>query len=40
MYEVRKPDESKYLRGYYKPVRTVTAEEAFGLDVPGNRTLN
>ena len=36
VYEVKKPDESKYPWDYFKPVRTVTAEEAFGPDVPGD----
>jgi branched-chain amino acid transport system substrate-binding protein len=35
VYEVKKPDESQYPRDYYKPVRKVSAEEAFGPDVPG-----
>jgi branched-chain amino acid transport system substrate-binding protein len=39
VYEVKKPDESKYPWDYYKPVRTVTAEEAFGPDVPGDCVL-
>jgi branched-chain amino acid transport system substrate-binding protein len=39
VYEVKKPDESKYPWDYYKPVRTVTAEEAFGPDVPGDCAL-
>ena len=39
VYEVKKPDESKYPWDYYKPVRTVTTEEAFGPDVPGDCVL-
>jgi branched-chain amino acid transport system substrate-binding protein len=35
VYEVKKPDESQYPWDYYKPVRKVSAEEAFGPDVPG-----
>jgi branched-chain amino acid transport system substrate-binding protein len=35
VYEVKKPDESQYPWDYYKPVRKVAAEEAFGPDVPG-----
>jgi len=29
VYEVKKPEESKYAWDYYKPVRKVSAEEAF-----------
>jgi branched-chain amino acid transport system substrate-binding protein len=36
VYEVKKPDESKHPWDYYKPVRKVTVEEAFGPDVPGD----
>ena len=39
VYEVKKPDKSKYPWDYYKPVRTVTPEEAFGPDVPGDCVL-
>jgi branched-chain amino acid transport system substrate-binding protein len=39
LVQVKKPDESKYPWDYYKPVRTVTAEEAFGPDVPGDCVL-
>jgi len=39
VYEVKKPDESKYAWDYYEPVRTVTTEEAFGPDVPGDCVL-
>jgi branched-chain amino acid transport system substrate-binding protein len=35
VYEVKKPDESRYPWDYYKPIQKVTAEEAFGPDVPG-----
>ena len=35
VYEVKKPNESKYPWDYYKPVRKVSVEEAFGPDVPG-----
>ena len=39
VYEVKKPEESKYAWDYYKPVRKVSAEEAFGPDVPGECAL-
>jgi branched-chain amino acid transport system substrate-binding protein len=39
VYEVKKPDESKYPWDYYKPIRKVTAEEAFGPDVLGDCVL-
>jgi branched-chain amino acid transport system substrate-binding protein len=39
VYEVKKPDESKYPWDYFKPVRKVAAEEAFGPDVPGDCVL-
>ena len=35
VYEVKKPNELKYPWDYYKPVRKVSVEEAFGPDVPG-----
>jgi branched-chain amino acid transport system substrate-binding protein len=39
VYEVKKPEESTYAWDYYKPVRKVSAEEAFGPDIPGECTL-
>ena len=40
VYEVKKPEESKYEWDYYKPVRKVSAEDAFGPDVAGECILN
>jgi branched-chain amino acid transport system substrate-binding protein len=39
VYEVKKPDESKYPWDYYKPVRKISAEEAFGPDGLGDCVL-
>ena len=39
VYEVKKPEESKYAWDYYKPVGKVSAEQAFGPDVPGECAL-
>jgi len=39
LVQVKSPEESKYPWDYYKPVRTVTAEEAFGPDVAGDCVL-
>ncbi len=35
LYEVKTPAESAYPWDYYKPVRKITAEEAFGAEDPG-----
>jgi branched-chain amino acid transport system substrate-binding protein len=36
VYEVKSPAESKYPWDYYKPVRKVSADEAFGPDGAGD----
>ena len=36
LLEVKTPAESKYPWDYYKPVRKVSADEAFGLDGAGD----
>jgi branched-chain amino acid transport system substrate-binding protein len=39
VYEVKSPAESKYPWDYYKPVRKVSADEAFGPDNAGECTV-
>jgi branched-chain amino acid transport system substrate-binding protein len=40
VFEVKRPEESKYPWDYLKPVRNVSAEDAFGPDVLGDCVLN
>ena len=40
VFEVKRPDESKYPWDYYKPVRNVSAQDAFGPDGLGDCVLN
>jgi branched-chain amino acid transport system substrate-binding protein len=40
VFEVKRPEESKYPWDYYKPVRNVSAEDAFGPDGLGDCVLN